>query len=147
MLTRLLILFAFLSGCSSTPEPPPPLTFYVDPGLEANDGHLVYMVVRSVNQKQFIDETYAQVASKVFPSTEDPTLIGVHPISPGERKEIKLTAPAKGPIAVYFMFTDPGPYWKTLLNTPIESRYGISLPNRNTVEIGDPPNIFSRWRY
>ena len=142
-----LILSLLLVGCSSTPEPPPPMTFYVNPGLEANDGHLVYMVVRSVNQKQFIDETYAQVAAKVFPLTDDPTLLGVHPISPGEKKEIEMTGPAKGPVAVYFMFTDPGPYWKTLLNTPLAEKFGIDLPNHNQVVIGDPPNIFSRMTY
>lgn len=143
----LIILLCLLAGCSSSPEPPPPITFYVDPGLEANDGHLVYMVVRSVNQKQFIDETYAQVAAKVFPLTEDATLLGVHPISPGEKKEIEMTGPAKGPVAVYFMFTDPGPYWKTLLNVPLEKKYGINLPNHNQVELTDAPNIFSRMWY
>ena len=147
MRAKLIVVFLFVAGCSSTPEPPPPLTFYVDPGLEANDGHLVYMIVRSVNEKQFIDETYPMVASKVFPLTEDPTLLGVHPISPGEKREIEMTGPAKGPVAVYFMFTDPGPFWKTLLNTPLSSSYGISLPSHNTVQVGDAPNIFSRITY
>jgi hypothetical protein len=147
MRAKLIVVFLFLAGCSSTPEPPPPLTFYVDPGLEANDVHLVYMIVRSVNEKQFIDETYPMVASKVFPLTEDPTLLGVHPISPGEKREIEMTGPAKGPVAVYFMFTDPGPFWKTLLNTPLSSSYGISLPSHNTVQVGDAPNIFSRITY
>ena len=147
MRAKLIVVFLFLAGCSSPPEPPPPLTFYVDPGLEANDGHLVYMIVRSVNEKQFIDETYQMVASKVFPLTEDPTLLGVHPISPGEKREIEMTGPAKGPVAVYFMFTDPGPFWKTLLNTPLSSSYGISLPSHNTVQVGDAPNIFSRITY
>lgn len=144
---KALLLLGALSGCSNTPEPPPPITFYVNPGLEANDGHLVYMVVRSVNEKQFIDETYAQVAAKVFPLTDDSTLLGVHPINPGEKKEIEMTGPAKGPVAIYFMFTNPGPYWKTLLNTPLDKTYGIELPNNNQVIVGDEPNIFSRMTY
>lgn len=136
-----------LAGCASGPEPPKPMTFYVDSGYESNDGHLVYMVIRSVNEKQFIDETYPMVASKVFPLTDDPALLGVHPLKPGEKRSIEVSSPAKGPVAVYFMFTDPGPYWKTLLNTPLEGSWGVALTGHNTVQVGDAPGFFGKWFY
>lgn len=147
MRLTIVVLTSLLVGCASSPEPPKPMTFYVESSYEANDGHLVYMVVRSVNEKQFIDETYPMVASKVFPLTDDPTLLGVHPIKPGEKKSITATAPTKGPAAIYFMFTDPGPYWKTLLNTPLDGEWSVNLTGHNTVQVGDSPGFFGKWFY
>jgi len=139
-----LIILLFL-GCSSDgPEPPPPISLYVNASPSVNDGHLVYMMVRSVSEKQFIDESYETVANKAFPVADDPNLLGLHAIIPGEKREIVVSGSAKGVAAVYFLFTDPGINWKTLLSEPLEESYGVELPGYNRAIIGEEPGFFSR---
>lgn len=135
----------FLVGCATdAPEPPPPISFYVHPAFDINDGRLVYMIVRNVNEKQFLDEEYNSVASKAFPSTDDPALLGRHPILPGENKVVTVNGPAKGTVAIYFLFTDPGPYWRTILEQPLDTSYTVELPSQNKVTVGPEPGFFDR---
>lgn len=142
------VAMALLSACASDgPEPPKPVTLYVSASPDTNDSRMVYMVIRNVNEKQFIDEPYNLVADKAFPKSEDPTLLGAHPVFPGEKITFNFTTPVKGNAAVYFLFTNPGSHWKTLLETPIQSDYGISLSGPNSVVVGDKPGWIDRWSF
>jgi hypothetical protein len=144
----LLLLLAFLAGCASDgPAPPQPVSLFVSASADVNNSRMVYMLIRDVNPKQFLDESYYEVAAKAFPKTDDPTLLGSHPIYPGEKREITFLTPAKGIAAIYFLFTEPGPYWKSQLELPIQTSYGIELSAGNKVVIGDEPGFFSRMSY
>lgn len=141
-----LFLLLGLSGCSSNgPEPPPPITLYINPSVSVNDGRMVYMVARNVNEKQFINEKYDTIVARAFPDSEDATLLGGRPVYPGERCTITITTPVKGTVAMYFMFTDPGAYWKSMLELPLSNAYEIELPGQNLVNVNGEPWFFDRW--
>ena len=142
------IVLSLLIGCASDgPPPPEPVSLYVNASVNVNDSRMVYMIIRDVNAKQFIDESYNEVASKAFPKTDDPTLLGAHPIFPGEKREFTFMTPAKGIPAIYFLFTEPGPYWKSQFELPLQSSYGITLSGGNNVVIGEEPGFFDRMGY
>jgi len=141
----MLLWLGFMTGCASDgPELPKPIDLYIKSSADVNNSRMVYLLIRSVNEKQFIDEGYNLVSDKAFPKTEDPTLLGTHPIFPSETRIVQFMMPPKGNAAVYFLFTEPGPYWKTLLQLPIEDSYGIELSNNNKVVIGEKPGFFDR---
>ena len=132
-------------GCSSDGvEPPPPVKFYINPSLETNNSRMVYLIVRGVKEKDFLDQTYNFIAGKAFPTTDDPTLLGVYPVYPGETQIVKLTTPAKDDMGIYLMFTQPGKSWKSFIERPFEDSYTIELPSDNTVTIGPEPGFFDR---
>jgi hypothetical protein len=144
----IIISMACLVGCASDGiEPPPPLNLYVSASKELNDGHMVYMLIRNVNEKQFISENYEAVVSKVFPLTEDATLLSYKPIYPGESVKFSIEKPLKGTIGLYFMFTTPGGYWKNLLQMPLDDEYMVSLPSGNNVLIEASPWFYKKWFY
>ena len=139
------MLMLLAGGCASDgPAPPAPVTLYVDPDARSNDGKLFYMVIRNVNDKQFIDDNYDAVAMKAFPSVEDPALLAVHPIFPGEKKSVTITGPVKGTIAIYMMLTNPGSYWRSKLELPLDDGYTIELSDQNRLNVDSEPGWFSR---
>ena len=150
MLRVLLVLASVtlvLGGCSSDGPEKPEIDFYVDAARQSNDGRIVYMMARAVNEKQFLDETYGVIAGKAFPKTDDPLLLKIEPIYPGTKKLVHVTGPEKGYVAIYFMFTDPGKGWRSILDLPLQSGYGIELPSLNQVILGEKPGFFSRFGY
>lgn len=136
-----------LEGCSSDGPQKPEIDFYVDASHEVNDGRIVYMMARAVNEKQFLDESYAAIAGKAFPKTVDPELLKLQPIYPGQKSIVHVSGPEQGFVAIYFLFTDPGNNWRSILELPLQTAYGIELPDRNHVLMGDEPGFFSRLSY
>jgi hypothetical protein len=146
-LTLALLAQLALYGCSADGPQKPEIDFYVDPSYEVNDGRIVYLMARTVNEKQFLDESYTEIAGKAFPKSDDPELLKVQPIYPGQKIKVHVSGPEKGHIAIYFMFTDPGNNWRSILELPLQDAYGIELPDRNHVYLGDEPWFFSRFGY
>jgi hypothetical protein len=126
-----------LNACSSAPTPPPSLVFNVKPDIQANNGGLFYFVVRKANEKQFMLETYADVASKAFADPVDPDSLGVFSIVPGSQQECKISQPAQGTVALYFLLTHPGSQWKKLIAMPFQESYNIKLKANSQVEISE----------
>jgi hypothetical protein len=93
-----------------------------------NRGRPLYMVVRNVDQKTFLTESYQTVANQVV--APDATVVDAEVIFPGSKKRIDLPRQSKTPVAVYFLFTAPasGTSWKLLIDQP--------LPNQVSVELG-----------
>ena len=143
-----ILLTVVLNGCSSDGvEPPPPVTFYVNPSTDVNNGRMVYLIIRQVGEKAFLDQTYNAVAAQAFPTADDPGLMGTFPIFPNEKKVIELKTPAKDNMGIYLMFTQPGKLWKNLIQRPFEDSYSITLPGGNNVTVGPEPGFFERWSY
>ena len=132
----LLVAASVLSACSSGPTPPPPLDLNVIANVQANNGDLFYFVVRTTsNEKQFLTETYQDIANKAFADPPDPGSLGVFSIVPGTKHQYTVNQPAQGMIALYFLFTKPGSQWKKLLAMPFEEEYNINLKATSQVEI------------
>ena len=86
--------FFFITGCASDPpEPPPEITFYVDPSPQLNNGRIAYMMIRNVKERQFLDDGYASVAGKAFPSNDDSSLLVARAIYPGRKQMVKVKGP------------------------------------------------------
>ena len=140
----LLLLIAFLlAACSSAPTPPPPLVFNVTANPQANNGALFYFVVRSSNEKQFMLESYQDVAGKTFSDPPDPNSVGVFSIVPGTKQECEVNLPAQGTLALYFLFTQPGSQWKKLLSLPLGDQYLVNLTATDKVEISEDKPWYS----
>ena len=132
-----------LSSCSSAPTPQPDLVFNVKPAIQANNGGLFYFVVRKANEKQFMLETYADVASKAFSDPPDADSLGVFSIVPGSKQECKVSQPAQGTVALYFLLTQPGGQWKKLIAMPFQESYDIKIKANNQVLISEHKSWYS----
>jgi hypothetical protein len=139
----LLVTILLLTACSSAPKPPPSLVFDVKANSQTNNGGLFYFVVRSANEKQFMLESYRDVASKAFSDPPDPGVLGVFSIVPGTKQECVLSQPTQGFVALYFLFTEPGSQWKKLISMPFEDKYTINLKANSQVEIKESKSWYS----
>jgi hypothetical protein len=110
---------------------------------QANNGGLFYFVVRSANEKQFMLESYQEVAGKTFADPPDPNTLGVFSIVPGTQQECLVNPPAQGGLALYFLFSQPGSQWKKLLSWPLGLKYDINLTATSQVEISE----HSAWNF
>ena len=131
----LVIIVVLLTGCSSEPVPPPPLGFTVKADYKTNEGRLLYFVVRTTNEKQFMLDSYQDVASKAFSDPPAPEMLGVFSIVPGTQQIYTVNQPSQGSLALYFLFTQPGVQWKKLLAMPLEKKYSINLKEKAEVSI------------
>lgn len=138
-----LLVAVLLTACSTTLSPPPPLVFDVNANIQTNNGRLFYFVVRSANEKQFMLESYKDVASKAFSDPPDSGVLGVFSIVPGTKQECTLNQPMQGMVALYFLFTDPGAQWKKLIATPFKDKYKINLKANSQVAIHESKPWYS----
>ena len=78
-LSRLFVLgiLAVLVGCSST-------TMYVDSTTKTNAGRPFQMLIRTVDYKKYLLESYQEVAAKVFDDAEN-TVFKKETIYPGKQ--------------------------------------------------------------
>jgi len=137
-----LILAALLTACASDPTPPPPVGFEITADYQTNNSRLFYFVARTTNDKQFMLESYQDVANKAFSDPQDPSVLGVFSIVPGTKQEYSVNLPAQGAVALYFLFTQPGTQWKKLLSVPLKDKYNINLTPTSQVEIIEDKSWF-----
>lgn len=138
-----LIAATLLTACSSEPIPPPLLQFEIKADYQSNLGNLFYFVIRNTNEKQFMLESYQDIASKAFADPPDPGALGVFSIVPGTEQTYTVNQPLQGSIGLYFLFTQPGLQWKELLAMPLAEKYSIELKENNKVNIKENKSWFS----
>jgi hypothetical protein len=101
------------------------------PGIEVqapsnvNGGRPIYMLVRAIDPTTFTADSYHAVAAKV--TATDDSVLRTEVIYPGTTPRFELTEPAKGQVAVYFFFTNPGGDWKMLLDKPLPKTVSVKL--------------------
>ncbi len=127
-------------GQKSAPETQ--ITLNVHSVSKANDGQLFYMVVRDINQKQFLTDTYQAVAGMVFADPQDSSVLSAQAIFPGRDHTLTVTQPAKNLLAVYFLFTNPGGHWKKMVSQPLGTAYEINI-DKDQVKIDVKKSFFS----
>ena len=109
------------------------ITLTVRSDVDANNGQPVYLLVRSVTAKEFLTESYQDIAGKVFVDT-DPSILAYQVILPGQKQKIKIEEPGDAPLGVYCLFTEPSDQWKMMLPQPLHFRYQITLEEDRIVE-------------
>jgi hypothetical protein len=122
---------ALLLACGSSPppvsKPRPTVTVAVTPSRTSNRGRPVHAIVRAVNLKQFVEEQDRTVAQLVV--SPDDSVLSSFVVFPGVEQTITIEPPAKGGVAVYFLFTGAtGTSWKQLFDPP---------PSGIRIELGD----------
>jgi predicted component of type VI protein secretion system len=110
-----------MTGCggSQTPagKPRPTVTFSVSPSATCNRGRPLHAIVRAVTLKQFVEDQDRSVAQLVV--SPDDSVLASFVVFPGIDQTIAIDQPAKGAIAVYFLFTGAtGTSWKQLFDPP-----------------------------
>ena len=103
-------LAALLAGCG-----PGQVSLSIKSPPGTNMGRPLYMLVRQVDPKQYADEAYSEVASRV--GTPDATVLQTAVIYPGTIQRFHVKAPKEGgAMAVSFLFTAPDGNWQMLLS-------------------------------
>jgi hypothetical protein len=132
------VLFAILvgliatgSGCASNE-----MRVDIDSTADTNGGRPFYVVLRSVEQAEYVTDSYDAIAKKAFATPPDPALIRSEVIYPGVRRSVTFDKPATLPVGIYFLFTEPGERWKTARNPPFPSSIKIQLGKNQIIQDG-----------
>jgi hypothetical protein len=113
------------AGCHSDT-----LYLKVNSPADVNAGRPVRMLVRAVDQQDYVNETYQAVADKVV--VKDESVLASAVVYPRLPVSAAIKKPSKG-VSVYFFFTTPGPRWKTVLELPLPDIVDIRLAG-NSIE-------------
>jgi hypothetical protein len=115
-------LFAALlaSGCASNH-----ITVHVKPTAGTNQGRPLYMVVRTVDSKKYLSETYTDVVAKVV--APDDSVLETSVIYPGAERSMKIKVPEESAVAVSFLFTAPDGAWQALVDAPLPGSVDFEL--------------------
>ena len=99
----------------------------VTPSRTCNRGRPLQAIVRTITLKQFVEDQYRNIAQLVV--SPDDSVLSSFVVYPGIDQTITIAAPAKGAIAVYFLFTGAtGTSWKQLFDSP---------PSTIRIDLGD----------
>ncbi|WP_052420317.1 hypothetical protein [Hyalangium minutum] len=108
------------SGCASNH-----ITVHVKPSAGTNQGRPMYMVVRTVDSKKYLSETYTDVVAKVV--TPDDSVLETSVVYPGAEKSLKIKVPEESAVAVSFLFTAPDGAWQALVDAPLPGSVNFEL--------------------
>jgi hypothetical protein len=133
-LVSLAVLLLLASGCGASKVN---LSVTSPPGT--NLGRPMYMLVRQVDPKQYANEAYFEVASKV--GAPDNTVLHTAVIYPGTIQRFQVKAPQDGSMAVSFLFTAPDGNWQVLLSPPLPPAVDIELTVSRILSDSIPPAI------
>ncbi len=92
---------------------------------EANARRPFYVLVRNVDDKTYLEESYQVVAGKVM--ARDASVLEAVMVFPGTPRTIEVDKPEKGSLGVYFLLTRPGGQWKTLVEQPVPGKLEFSV--------------------
>jgi hypothetical protein len=114
-------------GAAAGGQGKPTVSFAVAPWRTSNHGRPMHALVRLVTLKQFVEDQYANVAQLVV--NPDESVLASFVVFPGIDQSITIDRPAKGALAVYFLFTGAsGTTWKQLYDSP---------PSKIRLELGE----------
>jgi hypothetical protein len=121
--------FALLlvAGCASST-----VTVAVESTPETNEGRPLYAVVRAVEEATYVTDSYDGIAAKVFARPPDATVLRSEVIYPGVKAELVVQKPDTRPLAIYFLFSEPGERWKMSQPQPLPGSIAVEL-GRNAI--------------
>jgi hypothetical protein len=118
----------FMDSCGGKHVPPAEIVFIIESESETNQGEPFYCAFRSVNQNQFLTDSYDGVATMLFANPPDSSVLASLVLLPGEEQEIKIKRPDKVDIP-----------WKIKLDQPLGEEYEVALGENNIVEAEKEP--------
>jgi hypothetical protein len=104
---------------------PGQLTISVSAAPNVNQSRPVYMVVRTLDSKAYLSQTYDEVVSKVI--VPDASVLHTGVVYPGRSQQVNVKVPQSLPVAVSFLFTSPDGAWQTLLDALVPGTVDIQL--------------------
>ncbi|MEN6330944.1 MAG: hypothetical protein ABFD57_03030 [Smithella sp.] len=121
-----------MQGCSG-PKHVKKVDFVLIADKKANEERSVYIVIRKINKKLFLDESYEDVTNTIYAEPRDQSLLASRILIPGKQEKLSLeiVKPDEVNIGIYGLFTNPGKNWKLFFETPLESKYSIKIKENN----------------
>jgi hypothetical protein len=113
---------------------PGQLTINVRAAPNTNQSRPVYMVVRTVDPKAYLSQSYDEVVSKVV--SPDDAVLHSSVVYPGKTRQVSVRVPQALPVAVSFLFTSPDGAWQTLLDAMVPGTVDIELEGSRIQEGG-----------
>jgi hypothetical protein len=104
-----------------------------------NLGRPMYMLIRQVDPKQYANEEYSEVASKV--GSPDKSVLQTAVLYPGTIQRFQVQPPQEGALAVSFLFTAPDGNWQLLLSPPLPKAVDVELTVSRIMSDSVPPAI------
>jgi len=108
-------------GCATS------MRVQVQSSKDTNDGKPLYMLVRAVDSRALVSESYADASALVFTTKKDPTVKHVQAIMPGTEINVTIPTPESSDVALYFFYTQPGDQWRIPLTQPLPSDIVVEL--------------------
>lgn len=87
----------------------------VNAAADVNNRQPLYMLVRTLPHKTYLAESYSEVAAKLLEM--DASVLRKELLLPGHAYTLYVKQP-KTPLAVYFLFTEPGGSWRLIVDPP-----------------------------
>ncbi|TYT73918.1 hypothetical protein [Desulfobotulus mexicanus] len=144
-LLPVLLIFLSATGCGKPWQtaPGPQMLLRIQAMPDANRGRIFYMLVRETTEKQYLTESYAEIAALVFSEPGDPSVLGVFSLVPGKKAEFRVAMPEQNPVAFYFLFTEPSEDWNHMMPLPLKPSYEILIQERSvTIDDRSPGDLF-----
>jgi hypothetical protein len=132
------IVIALVTGCAHGKGKIQPRTLVIHTTAKVNQGRHFYLLVRSVNEGEFLSDGYQKIAGMVLPASKDPTVLAVAVVWPADTQKIVVKLPDDGSFAIYALFTSPGDPWKVLLPAPLRRDYEFDLDDGHIVATPRP---------
>ncbi len=120
------LLLPLLVGCIPTY-----VRIAVEAAPDVNGKQPVYMLVRTLDRKVYLGESYGDVASKLIES--DPSVLRKELLFPGTSRSLYVKKP-KGALALYFLFTAPGGTWRLFVDAPLPLQVKAELKGSRLVQ-------------
>jgi hypothetical protein len=138
-LATFLVAMLGTSACGSKSRPPAAapdakteIAIAVESTQKTNDGRPLHVVVRAVDRATWAADSYASIADLV--SRKDESVQTTFVVFPGHEAEARLQVSTRKPIAVYFLFTQPGKPWRKLIDAPLARRIELRLASSSIEE-------------
>jgi predicted component of type VI protein secretion system len=132
---------AALAGCGGgqkAPAGPRSVVVSVTPSRTCNRGRPLQAIIRAVTLKQFVEDQYRNIAQLVV--SPDDSVLSSFVVFPGVDQAVAIPPPAKGAVAVYFLFTGAtGTSWKQLFDSPPSTLHIELGENQIVTPTSTPP--------
>lgn len=104
-------------------DSPQKTTVQVKTNISSNCGAPLYVLVKTTDFSSFLFDDYQKIVQMVAnPNEEENPGVQVFCLVPGSSKTLRIEVPEGESIAVYCLFTEPGPGWKRIFDQQADCR-------------------------